>query len=263
MEPIIRVENLNCQSGNRYLLRNITWEVQPGENWVVFGLNGSGKTTLLSIIAGYKMPTEGTLEVFGQAYSDENILPIRKKIGWVSSSYFDKYYTKESALTIVLSGLCGTLGIDSTVQPDDYIRAKKLLREWNLDKKFDLPFSMLSKGERQNVLIARALISSPEILVVDEPGTGLDVLAREQLLRKISRLAEGGNMTMIYVTHYPEEILSLFEQCIILQQGKIIDWGKLTEVMTSERLSRDLGTDVVIRTLEDGRLDLRVKEGRD
>lgn len=146
MEPIIRVENLNCQSGNRYLLRNITWEVQPGENWVVFGLNGSGKTTLLSIIAGYKMPTEGTLEVFGQAYSDENILPIRKKIGWVSSSYFDKYYTKESALTIVLSGLCGTLGIDSTVQPDDYIRAKKLLREWNLDKKFDLPFSMLSRA---------------------------------------------------------------------------------------------------------------------
>ena len=70
-------------------------------------------------------------------------------------------------------------------------------------------------------------------------------------------------MTMIYVTHYPEEILSLFEQCIILQQGKIIDRGKLTEVMTSERLSRDLGTDVVIRTLEDGRLDLRVKEGRD
>lgn len=222
MEPIIRVENLNCQSGNRYLLRNITWEVQPGENWVVFGLNGSGKTTLLSIIAGYKMPTEGTLEVFGQAYSDENILPIRKKIGWVSSSYFDKYYTKESALTIVLSGLCGTLGIDSTVQPDDYIRAKKLLREWNLDKKFDLPFSMLSKGERQNVLIARALISSPEILVLDEPGTGLDVLAREQLLRKISRLAEGGNMTMIYVTHYPEEILSLFEQCIILQDRKSV-----------------------------------------
>ncbi len=263
MEPIIRVENLNCQSGNRYLLRNITWEVKPGENWVVFGLNGSGKTTLLSIIAGYKMPTEGILEVFGQAYSDENILPIRKKIGWVSSSYFDKYYTKESALTIVLSGLCGTLGVDSTVQPDDYIRAKQLLREWNLDKKFDLPFSMLSKGERQNVLIARALISSPEILVLDEPGTGLDVLAREQLLRKISHLAEGGNMTMIYVTHYPEEILSLFEQCIILQQGKIIDRGKLTEVMTSERLSRDLGTDVVIRTLEDGRLDLRVKEGRD
>ncbi len=262
MNPIIHVENLSCQSGNRYLLRNINWEVQPGEQWVVFGLNGSGKTTLLSIIAGYKMPTAGKVEVFGQSYTQSNILSIRKKIGWVSSSYFDKYYTKESALTIVLSGLCGTLGVDSTVQADDFIRAKKLLQEWNLDKKFDLPFSMLSKGERQNVLIARALISSPEILVLDEPGTGLDVLAREQLLRKIAYLAEEGQMTIIYVTHYPEEILPLFEQCIVLQQGKIIDRGKLTEVMTSERLSRDLGAAVTVQIMEDGWLDLRVQEGR-
>ena len=165
-------------------------------------------------------------------------------------------------MTIVLSGLCGTLGVDSTVQADDFIRAKKLLQEWNLDKKFDLPFSMLSKGERQNVLIARALISSPEILVLDEPGTGLDVLAREQLLRKIAYLAEEGQMTIIYVTHYPEEILPLFEQCIVLQQGKIIDRGKLTEVMTSERLSRDLGAAVTVQIMEDGWLDLRVQEGR-
>ena len=136
------------------------------------------------------------------------------------------------------------------------------MQEWNLDKKFDLPFSMLSKGERQNVLIARALISSPEILVLDEPGTGLDVLAREQLLRKIAYLAEEGQMTIIYVTHYPEEILPLFEQCIVLQQGKIIDRGKLTEVMTSERLSRDLGAAVTVQIMEDGWLDLRVQEGR-
>ncbi len=263
MNPIIRVENLSCQSGNRYLLRDINWQVQQGEQWVVFGLNGSGKTTLLSIIAGYKMPTAGKVEVFGQAYQQDNILSIRKRIGWVSSSYFDKYYTKESALTIVLSGLCGTLGIDSTIQADDFVKAKNLLKEWNLDKKFDLPFSMLSKGERQNVLIARALISSPEILVLDEPGTGLDVLAREQLLRKISHLAEDSNLTIIYVTHYPEEILPIFEHCIVLQQGKIIDRGKLTEVMTSERLSCDLGAAVTVKTMEDGRMDLRVQEGRE
>ena len=130
MKPIINVERLCCQSGNRYLLRDITWQVERGDRWVVFGLNGSGKTTLLSIIAGYKMPTDGKVEVFGEAYNDGNILNFRRKIGWVSSSYFDKYYTKESALSIVLSGLCGTLGIDSTVKPDDYIRAKELLKEW-------------------------------------------------------------------------------------------------------------------------------------
>ena len=129
MEPVINIEKLCCQTGNRYLLRDINWQVYQGERWVVFGLNGSGKTTLLSIIAGYKSQTSGTVEVFGEAFSNNNILSIRKRIGWVSSSYFDKYYTKESALDIVLSGLCGTLGKDSTVKPDDYIRAKTLLKE--------------------------------------------------------------------------------------------------------------------------------------
>lgn len=259
MQPIIQVKNLCCQSGNRYLLRDIDWTVNRGEHWVVFGLNGSGKTTLLSIIAGYKAYTSGTVEVFGQQYSQENILSIRKKIGWVSSSYFDRYYTRESALNIVLSGLCGTLGIDSTVQPDDYIRAKALLKEWNMDKKFDFPFFNMSKGERQNVLIARALIADPEILVLDEPGTGLDVLAREQLLRKISELAQEQQMTIIYVTHYPEEILPIFDQCLVLRRGKIADIGAVNEVMTTERLCCSLESEIAMQYMQDGRMDLRVR----
>ncbi len=259
MEPIIKVENLCCQAGNRYLLRDINWQVAKGERWVVFGLNGSGKTTLLSIIAGYKMPTGGSVEVFGEPYSQDNILSVRKRIGWVSSSYFDKYYTKESALTIVLSGLCGTLGVDSTVKADDFIRAKALLSEWNLDRKFDFPFSMLSKGERQNVLIARALIAEPEILALDEPGTGLDVLAREQLLRKIDQLAAETAMTIIYVTHYPEEILPIFDRCLVLRRGRLIKKGELTEIMTTEQLTEILEADVTVTYLQDGRLDLRVK----
>ena len=259
MEPIIKVENLCAQAGNRYLLRDINWQVNKGEKWVVFGLNGSGKTTLLSIISGYVMPTSGTIEVFGQAYSQDNILEMRKKIGWVSSSYFDKYYTKESALMIVLSGLCGTLGINQTVKADDFIKAKKLLKEWNLDRKFDLPFSMLSKGERQNVLIARALIAEPEILVLDEPGTGLDVLAREQLLRKISILSDKTDMTIIYVTHYPEEILPIFNKCLVLRRGRLIEKGSIDTIMTTNRLSEILEADVVMNHMPDGRMDLRVK----
>lgn len=258
LEPIIQVEKLCCQSGNRYLLRDITWQVNRGEKWVVFGLNGSGKTTLLSIIAGYKSYTSGTLKVFGSEFSEENVLAVRRKIGWVSSSFFDKYYTKESALDIVLSGLCGTLGKDGTVQPDDYISAKALLKEWNMDRKFDFPFYTMSKGEQQNVLIARALISNPEILVLDEPGTGLDVLAREQLLRKISQFADGHKLTIIYVTHYPEEILSVFDNCMILQHGKMVDLGPIKEVMSSERLSKTLETEVTMQYMQDGRMDLRV-----
>ncbi len=258
MDCIIKTENLTCQSGNRYLLRNITWQVEQGQQWVVFGLNGSGKTTLLSIIAGYKMFTDGKLEVFGQTYTQENILEIRKKIGWVSSSYFDNHYTKESTLDIVLSGICGTLGKDHTVQPDDYIRAKQLLKEWNLDKKFDMPFSILSKGERQNVLIARAMISSPELLILDEPGTGLDVLAREQLLRKISNLIKEKQMTIIYVTHYPEEILPEFDHCMILNHGRVVKLGDTKTLMSTEVLSEILQVDVQVEHTSDDRINLRV-----
>lgn len=259
MTSIISTKNLCCQSGNRYLLKNINWEVQFGEKWIVFGLNGSGKTTLLSIISGYKMPTFGELNVFGEAYSDENILKNRRRIGWISSSYFDKIYTKESALTIVLSGLTGGLGLNNTITAEDVIKAKTLLKEWHLERKHDFPFSMLSKGERQNVLIARALITNPEILVLDEPGTGLDVLAREMFLRKISEFAKDPNKTIIYVTHYPEEILPEFEQGIILDHGKIVDHGAVKDIMSTERLSNSLGVSVKIDYMEDGRMDLRVQ----
>ena len=161
MDNIIAVKDLCIQAGNRYLLRNINWEVKEGEQWVVFGLNGSGKTTLLSVIAGFKEPTSGEVKVFGEPYSNDNLLSSRRRIGWVSSSFFDKYYTRESALNIVLSGLSGTLGIDRCVTDEDVLKAKALLAEWHFGDRIDMPFSVLSKGERQNILIARALIAEP------------------------------------------------------------------------------------------------------
>jgi len=257
-ETIIKTEGLCCQAGKRYLLRNINWEVKRGEQWVVFGLNGSGKTTLLSIIAGFKEKTAGKVEVFGEEYSQENILKNRKRIGWVSSSFFDKYYTKESALNIVLSGLSGTLGLCGNIQDEDVWKAKELLKEWHFGDKVDLPFSMLSKGERQNILIARAMIAEPEILVLDEPGTGLDVLAREYLLKKINTLAMEKNITVIYVTHYPEEIQPIFDQCMVLRDGRIVDIGSTKEIMQTERMSAHLESSVKIEHLTDGRIDLRV-----
>lgn len=258
MKTVIQTDHLCCQAGNKFLLKDINWEVGEGEKWIVFGLNGSGKTTLLSIVSGFKMPTSGSLHVFGETYNDENILAIRKRMGWISSSYFDKYYTHESILTIVLSGLTGGFGIDGSVTAEDVIHAKALLKEWHLERKHDFPFSMLSKGERQNVLIARAMMTDPDILVLDEPGTGLDVVAREMLLRKISEMAENSNKTIIYVTHYPEEILPVFDKGLILSHGKIVDRGTVKEIMSTERLSRSLETPLHVGHLADGRMDLRV-----
>lgn len=256
---VIKAEKLCCQSGQHYLLKNIDWEVREGEHWIVFGLNGSGKTTLLSAIAGYKKHTEGTLEVLGETYNEENLLTLSKKVGWVSASFFDKYYTSETVLQIVLSGLSGSLGLDAEITDQDVCQAKALLAEWGIAHKSDMPFSMLSKGEQQNVLIARALISNPQILVLDEPGTGLDVFARGSLLRWVREIAETTNITIIYVTHYPEEIQTCFEKCLMLQHGQILASGDINRVFNSDALSGLLGEEVIVQKNEKGCITLEKK----
>ena len=236
-ETVIQVENLCCKSGNRYLIHNINWEVKKGDHWVLFGMNGSGKTTLLSIIAGFHAKTSGKVEVFGETYTDENILKHRSKIGWVSSSFFDKYLSWESALNIVLSGKFGTLSVDFDVTDEDVKLAKRILTELRLGEKMNQPFCLMSKGERQCVLIARALIAKPEILILDEPGTGLDVFAREYVMRTIDDLARNTDLTIIYVTHYPEEMLASFDQSMLLRDGKIFAKGNTEDVFTTEIIS--------------------------
>ena len=258
-ETVIDLKKVSCKAGYKYLLRDISWQVKAGEHWVVFGMNGSGKTTLLSIIAGFKHNTGGKIKVFDQEFSNENILNIRKKIGWVSSSFFDKYYSKESALHIVLSGRNGTLGLDDDITLEDVRKAKALLTELNLGDKINRTFDMFSKGERQNILIARALISNPDILILDEPCTGLDVYNRSYLFSTIEALSKKKDLTIIYVTHYVEEILPLFDKTLLLKQGHIFEMGKTEELMTNEVLSELLGYQVQVGKEYDGTYRLKVE----
>ena len=257
-EIIIQTKQLCLQSGQRYLLRDIDWTVKRGEHWLVFGMNGSGKTTLLSTVAGFKSPTSGKLEVFGQQYSNENILALRRKIGWVSGSFFEKCYSRESALNIVLSGLFGTFGIDFSVTDAQIIKAKTLLRELRMGDKINTPFDFMSKGEQQNVLIARALIANPEILVLDEPGTGLDVHAREHMMHTVQELAQRHHVTVIYVTHYPEEIQPFLNKTLLLQNGQVFTQGNTEDIITSETISNLLHEPVQILHEADGRIHMQL-----
>ena len=257
--PIIRITGLNYKIGSRYLLDNIHWTVQPGENWVVFGMNGSGKTTLLSIIAGFKHYTSGRVKVFGEGFTNDNILAIRKRIGWVSSSFFDKYYSKESALHIVLSGRNGTLGLDDDITLDDVMLAKALLTELNLGDKINRTFDMLSKGERQNILIARAMISNPDILILDEPCTGLDVYNRSYLFSTIEELSKKKDLSIIYVTHYAEEITPLFQKALLLKNGHIFAAGETAAVFNDQIIGELLGYPVIIEQEKDATYRLKVE----
>lgn len=257
-EVLIEVKNLYCIHGNRYTLADINWEVKRGENWLVFGLNGSGKTTLLSIIAGFNEASRGTVRVFGEEYDKDNTLALRKKIGWVSSSFFDRYYHNETALNIVLSGLFGTLGVSDIVSNEQMQKALLLMSELHLKGKENRIFATMSKGERQNTMIARALISNPEILVLDEPGNGLDVLAREYMLETVEKLTKEKNITVLYVTHYVEEILPIFSKSLMMKEGKISLMGDTKEIFTTEHLSEYFSHDIEILP-KDGRYAAKLK----
>lgn len=256
MQTVLRMRELCYKSGKRYLLNHINWEVKAGEHWLIFGMNGSGKTTLLSTIAGFKSATSGQLEVLGQQYDSAHIYGLRRKVGWVSSSFFDKYYRQEAALQIVLSGLTGTLNVDDTIQDKDVRYAKALLRELRMGEKMRQPFGLMSKGERQNVLIARALITRPEILVLDEPGTGLDVYARAHMMNTVRMLAENGGVTILYVTHYPEEMQPFMNKTLLLKNGRVFAQGDTAAVLTSEKLSALMNEPIMVQRAEDGTIGM-------
>lgn len=234
---IIETTRLSVKIGHRFILKDIDWKVKQGEKWVVFGMNGCGKTTLLSIVAGFKFQTGGTLKLFGEEYNNKNILPFRKRIGWVSASYFDKMYTREAVLDIVLSGKFGTLGLRGSIDDKDILLVKKLLEELSIADKIDRPFDTLSKGERQNVLIARAMFSAPDILILDEPCTGLDLYNRVHLFSTIRDLANHSNVTIIYVTHYVDEVLDIFDHALFLRNGMTFNMGTVEDMFTSENMS--------------------------
>lgn len=259
-KTVIEMKQLNCKIGKQYLLKEINWTITDGEHWILFGLNGSGKTTLLSILAGYQQQTSGELKVFGEAYCAENLIRNRRKIGLVSSSYFDRCYQDESVLEIVLSGVLGTLGLDFDLTDADVKRAKQLLGRLGLAEKINQSYGTMSKGERECVLIARALLAEPEILILDEPCSGLDVLARDNMLHTVEQLAESRETTMIYVTHYMEEILPCFEHAVLLRQGRIYQKGRSQTVFTEAVMCDFLQSAVQVHRDENGRITLSMAE---
>ena len=241
-ENVIDLKNVSWSMDGRHILRDITWSVGQGEHWVILGLNGSGKTSLMKILNAYAAPSSGTLRVLGKTYGEYDWRELRKRIGFVSSSLTDTLYATETALEIALSGLFASIGLwDEATEAQREI-ALSLLERLGAGRIANDHFSTLSQGERQRVLIARALISEPEILILDEPCEGLDVIARESLLNALSSIAgEKDPPAILYVTHRAEEILPVFTHALLLKEGRIFKKGKAAEVISSDTLSRFYG----------------------
>ncbi|MFF2447501.1 ABC transporter ATP-binding protein [Neobacillus sp. NPDC058068] len=236
---VVQLENVSLSRDGKWILKDINWQIKAGENWVLFGLNGSGKTAILNLLNAYYFPTTGKIAVlemeFGKTYLGEKL---RKQIGFVSTSLQEKFYPSDSAFEVVLSGAFASIGLYET--PSDEMRKKAITYLENLGciEYANRNYVTLSQGEKQRVLIARALMSDPSLLILDEPTNGLDFIAREQLLESIDRMAKSpGAPTLIYVTHHVEEILPVFNKTLLLKQGQIFALGNTQELISSEPLS--------------------------
>jgi iron complex transport system ATP-binding protein len=246
---VLQLENVWLMRSGTWILQDINWTVKKGEHWVLFGLNGAGKTALLNMLNSYFYPTKGSVKVVGKEFGSDILgEQLRTKIGLVSSSLQQKFNTSDSAYEIVLTGAFASIRLFEEPTEGMKQKAISLLHELGCMEYADRNYETLSQGERQRVLIARALMANPELLILDEPTNGLDFIAREQLLEAIERVATGTNApTILYVTHHVEEILPIFDQTLLLKKGKVFDSGQTTDMLSKQVLSQffELPVDVM------------------
>lgn len=246
--PFLYLDNVTVRRGNRPVLTGVQWLVEPGRHWVVLGPNGSGKTSLLHVIYGnlWTYKGEGTVTVLGQRLGTCDLQQVRRAIGWVSSALHQRIPAGFTGLDIVLTGKFATTGLwrrlARAVTDHDREQAAGLLERFQCAHLAGQPYGTMSQGEQQRIQLARALMAKPQLLLLDEPCSGLDFVAREQFLAMVEDiLTRPGGPTVIYVTHHGEEIVPAFDLVLLLSQGRVAAQGPKTQVLTGQTLSSAYG----------------------
>jgi iron complex transport system ATP-binding protein len=258
MSEILSVSDLRVRRGKTHILDGISWQVRTGEHWAILGANGSGKTSLLSALTAYLTPTGGVIKLLGKTYGRANWQELRKRIGLVSSAVRQLMPEGEPALESIVSGKYAMIDYWGKITSGDRRRASHILQQIECEYLRDRPWLYLSQGERQRVLIGRALMARPRVLILDEPCAGLDPAAREHFLQFLERLGRSRNApTLILVTHHVEEVMPVFSHVLIVKQGRVQQAGAKTEVLTSKSLSHAFGTSIRLRRVN-GRYTMSV-----
>jgi iron complex transport system ATP-binding protein len=244
------------------LLADVDWTIREGERWVVLGPNGAGKTTLMQVASASLFPTRGRVELLGEVFGTVDLSELRTRVGISSAALGDRIPGHERALDVVVTASYGVLGRwQETYDDADTARAAELLARVGLRAFVDRRFGTLSEGERKRVLLARALMTDPELLLLDEPAAGLDLGAREALLRLLTRLAaDPGSPPTVLVTHHPEEVPVGTTHALLLARGRTVAAGPVREVLTGPLLSRAFGLPLVVEE-RDGRFSARAALG--
>jgi len=260
---LIDLATVTLRRGGRTLVGPITWSVELDERWVVIGPNGAGKTSLLRIAAAMEHPTSGTAYVLGERLGRVDVAELRARVGLSSSALSQRVPDNEVVRDLVVSAGYAVLGRwRERYDEMDYLRALDMLESVGAEHLAQRVYGTLSEGERKRVLIARSLMTDPELLLLDEPAAGLDLGGREELVARLGDLAaDPDSPAMVLVTHHVEEIPEGFSHCLILAEGTVVDAGLLTDVLTAENLSKAFQQSIALDVL-DGRYIARRTRGR-
>jgi len=248
-DTVVRMSGVTVRRGGNTLLRDVDWTVELDERWVVLGPNGAGKTTLLRIAAAELHPTSGTVHVLGEQLGRVNVFELRTRIGLTSAALGLRVPNDERVRDVVVSAGWGVLGrwrerYDAT----DTGRADELLAAMGMRGFADREYGTLSEGERKRALIARALMTDPELILFDEPAAGLDLGGREDLVGRLAVLAADPDApASVLVTHHVEEIPTGYSHALLLRGGAVVAAGLLDDVLTDENLSATFGLPLAVQ----------------
>jgi iron complex transport system ATP-binding protein len=237
---VVDLDSVGVVRTGSHLLHDLTWKVELDERWVVLGPNGAGKTTLLNIAAARLYPSTGTARVLGERLGRTDVNELRTRIGIASAALADRIPGEERVADVVMTASWGVVGRwRERYEAMDEVRARALLEQFGVAGLADRSFGTLSEGERKRVQIARALMTDPELLLLDEPAAGLDLGAREDLVTRLAELAYDPDApALVLVTHHVEEIAPGFTHALLLRDGAVVAQGLIGDTVTSENLSK-------------------------
>jgi iron complex transport system ATP-binding protein len=260
---LIDFKDVSLQRDGHLLVGPVSWSVELDERWVIIGSNGAGKTSLLRIAAAAEHPSSGVAYVLGERLGRVDMSELRSRVGFSSTALSQRVPGNELVRDLVVSAGYAVLGRWRERYEDvDYHRAIDMLESLGAEHLADRTYETLSEGERKRVLIARALMTDPELLLLDEPAAGLDLGGREELLLRLTDLAADPDApALVLVTHHVEEIPIGFSHCMLLSEGRVVASGLLTDVLTGENLSAAFGQSIAVDMI-DGRYFARRTRAR-
>jgi iron complex transport system ATP-binding protein len=263
MTAVLEFADVTVRRGQATLLDRVSWTVEEDERWVVLGPNGAGKTTLLQVASAQLHPSSGVAGILDEVLGLVDVFELRPRIGLTSAALADRIPRHELVRDVVVSASYGVVGRWREAYEElDHARAADLLTEVGARRLAERTFGTLSEGERKRVQIARALMSDPELLLLDEPAAGLDLGGREDLVSTLSVLAmDEDSPATVLVSHHVEEIPPGFTHALMLREGRVVAQGPLERVVTEEALSATFNMPLVL-THADGRYAARRRNGR-